>query len=94
MAGRPVVAEVMAGAGAVSEVAAELKRLEDADPAQAEKMDTRSAFGEAGPVRRARRLRARGPGARSGGLGFPRRMHGDVGNLSGGWKMSFWRGSC
>ena len=35
MAGRPVVAEVMAGAGPVSEVAAELKQLEEAlaDPA-------------------------------------------------------------
>ena len=41
MAGRPVVAEVMAGAGAVSEVAAELKQLEEAlaDPARADEMD-------------------------------------------------------
>ena len=41
MAGRPVVAEVMAGAGAVSDVAAELKHLEDAlaDPARADEMD-------------------------------------------------------
>src|SRR5438552_3545914 len=41
MAGRPVVAEVMAGAGPVSEVAAELKHLEEAlaDPDRAGEMD-------------------------------------------------------
>src|SRR6188472_970639 len=49
MAGRTVVAEVMAGAGPVSEVAAELKVLEDAlaDPARADEMDKLLArFGE------------------------------------------------
>src|SRR6267154_2439291 len=41
MAGRPVVAEVMAGAGAVADIAAELKQLEEslADPARAHEMD-------------------------------------------------------
>ena len=41
MAGRPVVAEVMAGAGPVSDVAAELKQLEEAlgDLSRAGEMD-------------------------------------------------------
>jgi ATPase subunit of ABC transporter with duplicated ATPase domains len=49
MKGLPVVAEVMAGAGAVSEVAAEMKTLEEAlaDPARAAEMDKILArFGE------------------------------------------------
>ncbi|MEP6655157.1 MAG: ATP-binding cassette domain-containing protein, partial [Myxococcales bacterium] len=49
MAGRPVVAEVMAGAGAVSDVAVELKQLEEAlgDPARADEMDALLArFGD------------------------------------------------
>src|SRR4051794_40768106 len=50
MAGRPVVAEVMAGAGAVAEVAADLKHLEEAlaDPARAGELDKLlERFGEA-----------------------------------------------
>src|SRR5450755_1547909 len=49
MAGRPVVAEVMAGAGAVSEVAVELKHLEEAlgDPARSDQMEALLArFGD------------------------------------------------
>jgi ATPase subunit of ABC transporter with duplicated ATPase domains len=93
MAGRPVVAEVMAGAGAVSEVAAELKTLEDAlaDPSRADEMDRLLArFGEIQArfddlggyalEARAREILA--------GLGFSQEvMDGDVGALSGGWKM-------
>jgi len=93
MTGRPVVAEVMAGAGAVSEIAAELKQLEDAlaDPDQAEQMErllnrfgeVQARFDELGGYAleaRAREILA--------GLGFSQEMmDGDVGNLSGGWKM-------
>ena len=94
MAGRPVVAEVMAGAGAVSEVAAELKQLEDAlaDPARADEMDALlERFGDgAGALRRSRRLRAGGAGARDPRR--PRLLAGDAwtatsAKLSGGWKM-------
>jgi ATPase subunit of ABC transporter with duplicated ATPase domains len=93
MAGRPVVAEVMAGAGAVSAVAAELKTLEEAlaDPERAGDMDkllnrfgeVQARFDELGGYAleaRAREILA--------GLGFSQAMmDGDVGNLSGGWKM-------
>ncbi|HXJ20641.1 MAG TPA: ABC-F family ATP-binding cassette domain-containing protein [Polyangia bacterium] len=93
MAGRPVVAEVMAGAGAVSAVAAELKLLEDAlaDPGRAGEMEklldrfgeVQARFDELGGYAleaRAREILA--------GLGFSQEMmDGDVGNLSGGWKM-------
>ncbi|HXU62633.1 MAG TPA: ABC-F family ATP-binding cassette domain-containing protein [Polyangia bacterium] len=93
MAGRPVVAEVMAGAGAVSEVAAELKQLEEAlaDPDKADQMEkvlnrfgeVQARFDELGGYAleaRAREILA--------GLGFSQEMmDGDVGNLSGGWKM-------
>jgi ATPase subunit of ABC transporter with duplicated ATPase domains len=93
MAGRPVVAEVMAGAGPVSEVAAELKELEDAmaDPARADDMDkilarygvVQARFDDLGGYAleaRAREILA--------GLGFAQEvMDGDVGALSGGWKM-------
>ncbi len=93
MAGRPVVAEVMAGAGAVSQIAAELKQLEEAlaDPARADEMDrllnrfgeVQARFDELGGYAleaRAREILA--------GLGFSQEMmDGDVGNLSGGWKM-------
>src|SRR3954451_4082054 len=93
MKGRPVVAEVMAGAGAVSEVAAELKTLEDAlaDPARADEMDkilarfgeVQARFDELGGY--ALEARAR---EIVDGLGFSQEvMDGDVGNLSGGWKM-------
>ncbi len=93
MAGRSAVAEVMNGAGPVSEVAAELKALEAAmaDPEQADRMDEIiSRYGEVqGRFEeldgyaldgRAREVLA--------GLGFSEEMmEGDVGKLSGGWKM-------
>ena len=93
MAGRSAVAEVMDGAGPVSAVAAELAELEAAlaDPARAEEMDSlierfgevQSRFEELGGYAldgRAREVLA--------GLGFSQEMmDGDVGALSGGWKM-------
>ncbi len=93
MAGRPAVAEVMDGAGQVSTVAAELKTLEDAlaDPARAGEMErllerfgeVQARFDELGGYAldaRAREILA--------GLGFTQEMmDGDVGKLSGGWKM-------
>jgi ATPase subunit of ABC transporter with duplicated ATPase domains len=93
MTGRPVVAEVMDGAGPVSGVAAELKRLEDAlaDPARGGEMETllerfgevQARFDELGGYAleaRAREILA--------GLGFAQEvMDADVGKLSGGWKM-------
>ncbi|MCZ8313750.1 ABC-F family ATP-binding cassette domain-containing protein [Phreatobacter sp.] len=93
MGGRSAVAEVMEGAGPVSEVAAELKALEAAmaDPDQADRMDEIiSRYGEVqGRFEeldgyaldgRAREVLA--------GLGFSEEMmEGDVGKLSGGWKM-------
>jgi ATPase subunit of ABC transporter with duplicated ATPase domains len=93
MAGRPVVAEVMAGAGAVADAAAELKHLEEAlaDPARADELDkllerfghAQARFDELGGYAleaRAREILA--------GLGFSQAMQdGDVALLSGGWKM-------
>jgi ATPase subunit of ABC transporter with duplicated ATPase domains len=93
MAGRSAVAETMAGAGAVSEVAAELAELEHAlaDPARADEMDAlvarfgdvQARYDELGGYAleaRAREILA--------GLGFTQEMQdGDVGALSGGWKM-------
>jgi len=93
MAGRPVVTEVMDGAGAVSAVATELKQLEEAlaDPARADDMsalldrfgEVQARFDELGGYAleaRAREILA--------GLGFSQEMmDGDVGRLSGGWKM-------
>jgi ATPase subunit of ABC transporter with duplicated ATPase domains len=93
MAGRPVVAEVMAGAGAISEVASELKTLEAAlsDPERADELDkllerfgeVQARFEELGGYAleaRAREILA--------GLGFSQdMMDGDVAKLSGGWKM-------
>ena len=93
MKGRSVVAETMAGAGPVSEVAAELKELEHAlaDPQRADEMDALlERFGDVqhrfdqlggyGLESRAREILA--------GLGFTEaRMDEDVGALSGGWKM-------
>ena len=93
MAGRSVVAEVMAGAGAVATVAAELQQLEAAlaDPEQADRMDAlltrfgevQARFDELGGYAleaRTREILA--------GLGFAQEvMDGDVGRLSGGWKM-------
>ncbi|MCQ4159082.1 ATP-binding cassette domain-containing protein [Roseomonas sp. GC11] len=93
MAGRSAVAEVMDGAGAVSEVAAELQSLEAAmaDPEQAENLDSIiERFGEVQG-----RFEALGGYALEGqarevlaGLSFSQEMmDGDVGALSGGWKM-------
>ncbi len=93
MHGRSAVAEVMNGAGPVSEVAAELKELEIAmgDPEQADRMDeiierygeVQGRFEELDGYAldgRAREVLA--------GLSFtPEMMDGDVGGLSGGWKM-------
>ena len=93
MSGRSAVAEVMDGAGPVAEVAAELKALEEAmaDPDQLDKMDeiierygeVQGRFEELGGYAldgRAREVLA--------GLSFSQEMmDGDVGALSGGWKM-------
>ncbi|NVI99659.1 ABC-F family ATP-binding cassette domain-containing protein [Myxococcus sp. AM009] len=93
MEGRSAAAEVMDGAGPVSTVAAELKELEAAmaDPDQADNMDklveryglVQGRFEELGGYAlegRAREILA--------GLGFTQEMmDGDVGALSGGWKM-------
>src|SRR3954453_20046935 len=93
MSGRSAVAEVMNGAGPVSTVAAELKELEAAmgDPDRADEME--SIIARYGEVQarfeeldgyalegRAREVLA--------GLSFSQEMmEGDVGTLSGGWKM-------
>jgi ATPase subunit of ABC transporter with duplicated ATPase domains len=93
MAGRSAVAEVMEGAGPISAVATELKALEDAmaDPARMHEMDEIIArYGEVqahfekldgyAQEARAREVLA--------GLSFSQEMmNGDVGKLSGGWKM-------
>jgi ATPase subunit of ABC transporter with duplicated ATPase domains len=93
MAGRSVVAEVMEGAGPVSIIAAELRELEAAmsDPDRMDDMD--AIIERYGEVQaryeeldgyalegRAREVLA--------GLSFSQEMmDGDVGKLSGGWKM-------
>ncbi|WP_313612866.1 ribosomal protection-like ABC-F family protein [Agrobacterium sp.] len=93
MAGRSVVAEVMEGAGPVSIIAAELRELEAAmsDPDRMDEMD--AIIERYGEVQaryeeldgyalegRAREVLA--------GLSFSQEMmDGDVGKLSGGWKM-------
>src|ERR1700729_3341361 len=93
MSGRSAVSEVMDGAGPVSAVAAELKELEAAmgDPDRADDMDDIIArYGEVqgrfeeldgyALEGRAREVLA--------GLSFSEEMmDGDVGALSGGWKM-------
>jgi ATPase subunit of ABC transporter with duplicated ATPase domains len=93
MAGRSAVAEVMDGAGPVSVVAAELKALEAAmaDPDQADEMeDIIARYGEVqGRFEEldGYALEGRAREALSG-LGFSEEMmDGDVGALSGGWKM-------
>lgn len=93
MAGRSAVAEVMEGAGAVSEVAAELAMLENAlaDPDQADRLEEiLERFGEV----QARFEELGGYALDSKarevlhGLGFSQEMmDGDVSRLSGGWKM-------
>ncbi len=93
MSGRSAVAETMDGAGPVSEVAAELRSLEAkmGDPAHADELDTlverfgevQARFEELGGYE----LDARARETLSG-LGFSQEMmDGDVGQLSGGWKM-------
>ncbi|UVC18384.1 ABC-F family ATP-binding cassette domain-containing protein [Mesorhizobium onobrychidis] len=93
MAGRSAVAEVMDGAGPVSEVAAEMGELEAAmgDPDRGDEMeaiiarygDLQARFEELDGYAldgRAREV--------LDGLGFSQEMmDGDVGKLSGGWKM-------
>jgi ATP-binding cassette subfamily F protein 3 len=93
MSGRSAVEEVMAGAGPVSEIAAELHALEAAmvDPDRLDEMDQIiERYGEVqgryeeldgyGLESRAREVLA--------GLSFSEEMmDGDVGKLSGGWKM-------
>ncbi|WP_372398533.1 ABC-F family ATP-binding cassette domain-containing protein [Azospirillum sp. HJ39] len=93
MSGRSAVAEVMDGAGPVSAVAAELAELETAmaDPDRADEMDAiierygevQARFDELGGYElegKAREVLA--------GLSFSQEMmDGDVGGLSGGWKM-------
>jgi ATPase subunit of ABC transporter with duplicated ATPase domains len=93
MAGRSAVAEAMDGAGPVSAIAAELAELElaMADPERADEMDSiverygevQGRFEELGGYAlegRAREVLA--------GLSFSQdMMDGDVGALSGGWKM-------
>src|ERR1700740_3241853 len=93
MSGRSAVSEVMDGAGPVSAVATELKELEAAmgDPDRADERETairrhgqgQQRFGELDAYAlegRAREVLA--------GLSFSQEMmDGDVGALSGGWKM-------
>src|SRR6185369_15256330 len=98
MAGRSAVAEVMDGAGPVSAVAAELKELEAAmshpdlaDPARADEMENIiERYGEV--QHRFQELDGYALEGRArevlAGLSFSQgMMDGDVGALSGGWKM-------
>ncbi|CAH1661360.1 ABC-F family ATP-binding cassette domain-containing protein [Hyphomicrobiales bacterium] len=93
MAGRSAVAEVMEGAGPVSAVAAELRDLEAAmvDPDRADEMEAIIArYGEV--QARFEELDGYALDGRArevlAGLGFSEEMmEGDVGALSGGWKM-------
>ncbi len=93
MAGRSCIAEVMDGAGPVSEVAAELKALETAmaDPERADEMeDIIQRYGEV--QARFEELDGYALDGRArevlAGLSFSQEMmEGDVGALSGGWKM-------
>ncbi len=93
MAGRSVVAETMDGAGPIAAIASELSQLEAAlaDPARMDELDALVArFGEV--QARFEELDGYGLDARAreilAGLGFAQEvMDGDVGRLSGGWKM-------
>jgi ATPase subunit of ABC transporter with duplicated ATPase domains len=93
MAGRSAVAEVIAGAGPVAEVAAELHELETAmaDPDRADEMEEIVArYGEV--QHRFEELDGYALEGRArevlSGLSFSQEMQdGDVGALSGGWKM-------
>ena len=93
MSGHSAVIEVMNGAGPVSDVAAELKELEAAmaDPERADEMDAiierygevQSRFDELDGYALDSRAREV-----LDGLSFSQEMmDGDVGKLSGGWKM-------
>ena len=93
MTGRSAVAEAEAGAGPVAEAAAELHELEHAlaDPSRLDEMDALiERFGHA--QARYEELDGYALDARAReiltGLGFSEEMmDGDVGTLSGGWKM-------
>ncbi|MEJ5079746.1 MULTISPECIES: ribosomal protection-like ABC-F family protein [unclassified Ochrobactrum] len=93
MGGRSAVAEVMDGAGPVSVVAAELRELESAmcDPDRLDEMDAIiERYGEV--QARYEELDGYGLDGRArevlAGLSFSQEMmDGDVGKLSGGWKM-------
>ncbi|RVB77668.1 MULTISPECIES: ABC-F family ATP-binding cassette domain-containing protein [unclassified Mesorhizobium] len=93
MEGRSAVAEVMDGAGPVSEVAAEMRELEAAmgDPERSGEMDAIIArYGDL--QARFEELDGYALDGRArevlDGLGFSQEMmDGDVGKLSGGWKM-------
>src|SRR6476620_8102146 len=93
MSGRSAVAEVMDGAGPVSVVAGEMRELEAAmaDPARADDMEEIIArYGEV--QHRFEELDGYALDGRArealSGLGFSQEMmEGDVGALSGGWKM-------
>ncbi|MGP9814462.1 ABC-F family ATP-binding cassette domain-containing protein [Rhodopseudomonas sp. NSM] len=93
MAGRSAVAEVMEGAGPVSEVATELAELEHAlaDPDRADEMEQiLERYGEV--QHRFEELDGYALEGRArevlDGLSFTQEMmDGDVGKLSGGWKM-------
>jgi ATPase subunit of ABC transporter with duplicated ATPase domains len=93
MAGRSAVAEVMDGAGDVSGVAAELRELEAAmaDPEQLDRIEAIiERFGEVQARFEALGGYALESRAREvlAGLSFSQEMmDGDVGALSGGWKM-------
>ena len=93
MKGMPAIAATMGGAGPVSELGSELHELEHAmaDPERADELEklvdrfghVQARFDELGGYAleaRARKIMA--------GLGFSQeQMDGDVGKLSGGWKM-------
>jgi len=93
MAGRSVVAEVMDGAGPVAALVAEMRQLEAdmGDPDKADEMDAIIArYGEV--TEQFEELDGYALDGRSrevlDGLGFSQAMmDGDVGALSGGWKM-------
>src|SRR5262249_26285781 len=93
MSGRSAVAEVMDGAGPVSIVAAEMRELEAAmvDPDRADEMDAIiERYGEVQARFEERDGYALDGRAREvlDGLSFSQEMmDGDVGALSGGWKM-------
>ena len=93
MAGQTVLAAVMDGAGPVSTIAAELRELEAAmvDPERADEMDAIiERYGEVqGRFEELDGYSLEGRASEVlAGLGFSQEMiDGDVGKLSGGWKM-------